>query len=51
MRTGHWYRGVQIQRASWNNSGPRWFAILADGTWLRAETLGGIRELIREELA
>ena len=41
----HTYRGVFIYPASLNSSGIRWYTT---DPHLRADTLAGIRELIRE---
>lgn len=43
------YMGVNIYRASLNSSGIRWTADAGSGS-LRADTLGGIKELIRRAL-
>lgn len=40
------YRGVHIHPAERNGSGIRWWA-LVEGQQLRADTLSGMRELIR----
>jgi hypothetical protein len=45
----HIYREVVILPADRNSSGIRWTARLDDGTRLRADTLQGIREMIRDE--
>jgi hypothetical protein len=42
------YRGVFIYRASMNSSGIRWHTISPN---LRADTLAGIKRLIRENLS
>jgi hypothetical protein len=42
------YRDVVILPADRNSSGIRWTARLDDGTRLRADTLQGMREMIRE---
>jgi hypothetical protein len=44
------YRGVVILPADRNSSGIRWTARLNDGTRLRADTLQGIRQMIRQAL-
>lgn len=43
------YRGILITRAARNSSGIRWHAFGPDGQ-LRADTLAGMRELIRQAL-
>lgn len=43
------YMGVLITRAGLNSSGIRWHAFGPNGQ-LRAETLEGMRQLIREQL-
>lgn len=48
QRKAHIYRGVVILPADRNSSGIRWTANLGIGITLRADTLHGIRELIRE---
>lgn len=45
-----WYRGELIQRAARNSSGIRWYASV-NQTGLRADTLAGIKQLIRDQLA
>ena len=42
------YRGVLIERAPLNSSGVRWVAFAGLGVALRADTLAGTRELIRD---
>ena len=44
------YRNVTIYPASRNSSGIRWTAMTGDGITLRADTLEGMRQLIRERL-
>lgn len=44
----HIYRDVVILPADRNSSGIRWTASLHNGTPLRADTLQGMREMIRE---
>jgi hypothetical protein len=44
----HIYRDVVILPADRNSSGIRWTARLDNGTRLRADTLQGIREMIRD---
>jgi hypothetical protein len=43
------YFGILIARAGFNSSGIRWTALTDDGT-LKADTLAGLRELIRKQL-
>lgn len=46
---GSTYYGVMIHReTNYNSAGLRWWAFGANGR-LRAETLAGIRELIRDD--
>jgi hypothetical protein len=45
------YRGVEIERAGLNGSGIRWVAFIPGHGFLRADTLDGVRELIREYVA
>lgn len=45
------FRGVVILPADRNSSGIRWTASLHDGVPLRADTLHGIKQLIRERLS
>lgn len=45
-RKGRWYRGVWIDIAGPNSSGIRWSARTDQG-YVRADTLAGIKELIR----
>lgn len=46
---GSTYYGVMIHReTSWNSAGLRWWAFGTNGR-LRADTLAGIRELIRHD--
>lgn len=40
------YYGCDITRAGWNAAGIRWHAFTGNGQ-VRADTLAGIRELIR----
>ena len=47
-RADRWYRGVYIQVANMNSSGIRWFARTDDRGILRADTLAGIKSLIRD---
>lgn len=47
-RKAHIYCGVVILPADRNSSGIRWTANVGTGITLRADTLQGIRELIRE---
>lgn len=42
------YMGVNIYRASLNSSGIRWNASTGSGLVLKADTLDGIRKLIKE---
>lgn len=44
------YRGIVILPADFNASGIRWTASLHDGLPARADTLEGIKQLIRERL-
>ncbi|USN15585.1 hypothetical protein KIKIMORA_04670 [Brevundimonas phage vB_BpoS-Kikimora] len=44
------YRGVFIHPADLNASGIRWTATAPDGQRLRADTLDGIKRLIRDAL-
>ena len=46
MRT---YYGITIEPAGCNSSGIRWTALTEHG-YLRADTLNGIKELIRREV-
>ena len=43
------YRGYIIERAGINSSGMRWSALGTDG-YLKADTLSGIKELIKEDI-
>jgi hypothetical protein len=43
------YKGILILPADRNSSGIRWTARLANGDLLRADTLQGIKELIKEK--
>jgi len=43
------YMGVTIERAGMNASGIRWTASMGTGRVLKADTLAGIKELIRRE--
>ncbi len=54
MRTTREYRGVMIFPMGFNTWGGRWEArinVFGGGKLLSADTLSGIKELIREELA
>lgn len=44
------YFGVTIWKAGVNSSGMRWSAINPNGGMFRADTLAGIKELIKEEM-
>tara|TARA_R110000868_G_scaffold188768_3_gene431546 strand:+ start:9030 stop:9182 length:153 start_codon:yes stop_codon:yes gene_type:complete len=44
------YMGVNIYRASLNSSGIRWYASTGSGWVLKADTLDGIKALIRKVL-
>lgn len=44
------YRGIIISRAGLNGSGIRWIALSPAGGFLRADTLEGMRGLIRHTL-
>lgn len=44
------YLGINIYPASPNSSGIRWYARTGAGLTLKADTLAGIKELIREHL-
>lgn len=46
----HTYYGVNIWPSDRNSSGIRWTATI-DGVRLRADTLAGMKELIREVVA
>ena len=45
-----WYRGALIQPAGFNSAGIRWYAHVDGVGGLRADTLKGIKQLIRESL-
>ena len=48
----HTYMGVTIERAAMNSSDIRWSARIGDmGFCLRADTLAGLKALIREARA
>ena len=44
----HVYMGVIIERCGINSSGMRWYALGNNG-YLKADTLSGIKELIKNE--
>lgn len=50
IREPRCYRGINIVPVCANSSGIRWCALVGVGMMLKADTLAGIKALIREAL-
>lgn len=49
--SARWYRGIPLYPMGPNAHGLRWEALVDGAGWKRADTLAGIKRLVRDALA